>query len=979
MTPVEFLRAVWPRTGHYCLFARIGKRAHWTYDTVEEAAEAAVAKAQQTDVYFAVHSLREKQVPHPTEKNPDGSPLMQVRTGPNALAARCLILDVDVDPNDDKKYPDQRSAIAALKQFVIDTQLPFPMLVSSGGGIHVYWLLSDDLTADERADLATKLRQLTDHHGLKTDRKCTCDRARVLRVPGTFNYKDPRNPRPVVFMAHGQVTATGVLTKLILDALTRAGQEAKDAPKLYQAEAASLLGSNTDAVYDGPRPRMLAVLQQCAQMMRLYRLKGNFSEPEWYHSVIGVGRFTEEGNRGVHKLSHGHPGYSEASCNAKIAQSEAKQKAPSSCRAIAEASDVGDSLCVGCPHQGHVPGPIHAGRKADAKPSPQFTELVANQVVTTKIPDPPKPFARTQAGIVIKVKNADGSEEYNTIYEYDLFPVRRLANHQSQTQQQLWHVELPNGESRDFVIDAAALYDPRQFSVAISNQGIYSTRNHVVTLQEYMIAYIKELQRLAPADEQRNHLGWSEDKSSFTLPDKMMMADGTVRAAQLSLGAQRSSSDVCKAGTLQRQVELLRFYDRPEYVASQFVICASLGAAIFHATGHNGMIINATGEAGASKSTTLYTAASLWGHPTLYPINGTNDGATKRARNERVTVLANLPICVDEITNLPPNDVRDLAMGITQPNPRLRLQQDGVERAHSKSLKSTIMLTTANSSLHNILSQESTQGTAGSMRVFEIVFRITNVHHKWEADDYLRELKLNHGHIGEQFMLYVLRNLDAVEKRIQQVQREIDERFKIAQSERFWSAGAASSVVAAEICLKLGLLSFNPEPIRTWAGGQIEVMRGVVREEYSDPLTVLTNYLEAIDNHIIVTKKFQSGQLSSTGVTRRPTGPLLAHYDVDDEMMYILKSGFKEHCGRVGANSSQILRDLEMPRDGLRIIPQRNTRRVLGAGTDYAKGQTWCFAVNMAHPGVSGEVVMRVIEGGGQAAAKSGATLKAVP
>lgn len=984
MTPVEFLSAVWPRTGIYCLAVPRGNGAfrHWTFDTIEEVSAmlgpGGTIDPTKVDVYFNIHNLREKQVPH---KDPAlaAQGRTQVRVQTNMVSARCFFFDLDVGP-EAHKYDDQISALAGLKQFLADTELPYPTITSSGGGVHVYWPISDEIDSVEWRTHATHLRQLAQHYGLKADPTRTTDTSSVLRVPGTFNHKDRLNPRPVAILAAGKSTATGVFVNAINKALITAGVEAKDAPKLAQAEAQ--FGGNLDIEYDGPRPRVRALIESCKQFQRLALMnmrKERYTENEWYRTIIGLGRFTEEGNRAVHGLSNGAADYLEATCNAKIRQSEGAQKGPSSCASVASASVVGDSLCVGCPHQGKYFGPIQVALRKDEVPAPQVQQLVAGQSVTVTIPAPPKPFARTKDGIVVTIKLSDGTEEHQKIYDYDLYPIRRLANAQAGVEQQIWHVELPNNESKDFTLDADMLYDLRKFVVAIAHQGIYPNKGHLPHLQEYMVAYIAQLQKLAGADAQCNHLGWADDHSQFILPDKVLMDDGTVRPAQLSLGAQRASANIHRSGELAKQVELLRFYNHAEYLANQFFILAGLAAPIFYMTGHHGVIINASGDAGASKSTSLYTAASFWGHPELYPINGTNNGATVRGRNERVTVLANLPVCVDEITHMPVKDAVDLAMSITQPGHRIRLQTDGVERASLGSYKATIMLATANNSLHSVLSMDNAAGTAGSMRVFEIVFRATNVHQKWEADDFLFGLRHNFGHIGEQFMAYVIQNRAAVVDRVRAVMREIDEACRIQSAERFWSATVAVVLVAGEIAYQFGLSPFSVDLLKQWVTRyQIPHMRGVVNEEYSDPLSILADYLEAINNNIIVVKKFQGGGNVGVNVQLRPHGSLLAHYDLDENVLYVLKKGFKDYCARTGANATKTVDDLHAPRDGERIISQRATRRVLGAGTEYAKSQTWCFAVNMSHQAVTGVVDLKIVGGSGEGDGVSKAPLSVV-
>lgn len=76
------------------------------------------------------------------------------------------------------------------------------IIVSSGYGLHAYWLLREEwelTTKAEREAASNLLRRLQGHirneaskHGWKVD--ATADLARVLRCPDTLNYKNPDNP-----------------------------------------------------------------------------------------------------------------------------------------------------------------------------------------------------------------------------------------------------------------------------------------------------------------------------------------------------------------------------------------------------------------------------------------------------------------------------------------------------------------------------------------------------------------------------------------------------------------------------------------------------------------------------------------------------------------------------------------------------------------------------------------------------------------
>ena len=74
-----------------------------------------------------------------------------------------------------------------------------PGLVRSGGGVHAYWVLDCILNPEEWLHTAQRLKLLIASAGLlsnPSDLAVTADIARILRAPGTQNYKLPR-PRPV--------------------------------------------------------------------------------------------------------------------------------------------------------------------------------------------------------------------------------------------------------------------------------------------------------------------------------------------------------------------------------------------------------------------------------------------------------------------------------------------------------------------------------------------------------------------------------------------------------------------------------------------------------------------------------------------------------------------------------------------------------------------------------------------------------------
>jgi hypothetical protein len=1033
MTPGKFLRLIWPEQGFYCIahpFRPEGSKqtvyAHKVFATISEAVTHVHEQQHVQDVYFAILPLAAERVwdAEKTDWKTGTKGAWAVRKQSNSLCSKCSFFDLDVG-TEDHKYDTQRDALAALLKFLDDTGLPMPVLVSSGGGVHVYWPYDTAVPVEEWRQIATDMRALAEGLGLKVDPTRTTDSSSVLRVPDTFNWKDRSNPRPVKVLQEGSATPVATFKQIVSDAMIRHGIEGRAAkqPGIAAGQLPEGFAPQTFNDFGAP-PTLNELASACAQVRQIVMSQGDKSDPfygpldntAWYRGLIGTISHTEDGDNNCRKLTSLHP-RDVADIETKLLQT--KTFPPAKCATLREFMPWKDTPCHGCRFYNlntegkweqapGVPNPLAACRKTTLAPQPvaggpvaatppppptqgALPDTTASSPATSPaappappmqlmapgaaiqavlIPNPPKPYERLKTGgVAVTRLDKDDNETTTVIYPHDLYPVKRLVNAETGTEQQLWRATLPRSGAKEFLIDAAVLYDGRQFSSALASHGLYPNKADLPALQDYMVAYISQLQRDLDADNQMGHLGWTDGYRQFVLPDKVLLENGSVRNSSLTEGARRAAQFLTKRGDLRSQIALLDFYKHPDYLPNQFAILCGLASIVFYATGNHGVVVNMSGESGASKSTTLYTMAGMWGDPTLWPINGTNRGATANARAQRIITNANLPTAVDEITHLPPKEAIDLVMNITQPGHRLRLGTDGAEKQISDNYKSAIMVSTSNSNLHGLLSTDNAAGTAGSMRVFEMKMTSQRVHTKAEADEFLRQIRQHHGHIGEVFTHWVVRNRATVEKMVQMAMARIDSEGAIQSSERYWSAVIAVVLVAGDIAKMLGLCSYETEEIKTWAlRVQVPYMRGVVKEEYRDPLAVLTDYIaEKQGNIVVVSKATSIGQNTSGAHTagesaypiNRPSGSLLGHFDQKAGTLHLLKQGFKDHCSRIGASSSRILDELAAPRviggqQPRPIVTNRAARRTLGAGTDFAKGQTWCFTVDMTHPEIAG-------------------------
>ena len=190
MENFDLLSAVQPAVGWFAIVGIKDDIVKQTLVQTREEADRVIAQYldQERNVFFGVAKYK-------TDAG---------RTKDNVLALRSLWLDIDCSEakaavNEKTGRPDgyatQRDGALALLEFRKLVGLPKPTIVSSGRGIHAYWSFDRDVTREEWEPVAERLRDLCYTHNFYVD-PAVFEVARILRVPGTLNFKD-NPPKPV--------------------------------------------------------------------------------------------------------------------------------------------------------------------------------------------------------------------------------------------------------------------------------------------------------------------------------------------------------------------------------------------------------------------------------------------------------------------------------------------------------------------------------------------------------------------------------------------------------------------------------------------------------------------------------------------------------------------------------------------------------------------------------------------------------------
>lgn len=192
MTPRAFLDLLWrykPEEQYILIWTLQDKRSHW-FQSIDAAGQFAAAVTGM-DVYVGMGLSAQDNGPARRSKSEEVSGICGIGAD----------LDLKSEAHGTKPLPATLAdALSILPPLMAPT-----IIVATGNGVHAWWLFKEPLIFDsdeERAEAArvvarwhTMLRVWSSARGWVYDR--LSDLARVLRVPGTQNLKDPANPKDV--------------------------------------------------------------------------------------------------------------------------------------------------------------------------------------------------------------------------------------------------------------------------------------------------------------------------------------------------------------------------------------------------------------------------------------------------------------------------------------------------------------------------------------------------------------------------------------------------------------------------------------------------------------------------------------------------------------------------------------------------------------------------------------------------------------
>jgi len=896
MEPRVFLEKALSENGYYCVFAAKSaenKRTQKFYTSISAVVDAAQSlDAQGFDAYFALATFEEA-----------GS-----RKVSNVKQLKSFFLDLDCGPS--KDYPNQSAALDALRVFCTATNLPKPFILNSGRGVHVYWFLNEPVSYEDWLPVAEKLKALCATHNLLADPAVTSDAARVLRIPGTHNHKD--NP-PSLVRQFGMSVPEPVTFEVFSNTL---GMDMVPPPKKYIPAGANAV---MDVLIGNKKSVFLDIINKtrsgvgCVQLANIIKKQAEVPEPLW-RAALSIAKFCEDGDEAAHRISENHPEYTPIETIKKMDLI----KGPYRCATFDEYAP---GICTECTHWGKIKSPILLGQKVrEATEEVVVVEapsavLPNAPIKSFTIPMYPAPYFRgANGGVYTRKALPDGTVDEAPVYHNDIYVSRRISDPEV-GESILMRLHLPKDGVREFTIPLAAVTSREEFRKNMAMQGVAVQR--VEELMKYTLDWVNELQAKEKADEAHKQFGWVGDEfDSFILGNQHISED------DIDFNPPSSQTSAMfpifePKGTMEQWRKNMDFYNRDGFELHQYVVGTAFGSILMQDSAfHCATLHLHSNDSGIGKTTAMHVGASLWGNPNEIVMD---HNTTLNFRMHRGEIYHNLPFYLDEITELKPHEISQLAYSMSNGKQKGRLAGSANAERYRGDPWKFLCVTTGNASVIERVSSHKAMPKAEAQRIMEM--QVDRLFHKssdtMAQDAFINSVKSNYGHAGPKFVQYVLQNKHSIRGLADSIKSKVISEAGLTSENRFWTAHVSYTLAGLILAKRIGFHSYDIEKIFKFAKWMLSKNLNSVSDMSLSVQDILNDYINEHWSNVLWIKstddlrKSQGGALDSTITPDAlPRGKLVARYETDIKRVYLLPKPFRDWCVAQQINYSSLLHDL---------------------------------------------------------------------
>ena len=804
-----------------------------------------------------------------------------------AQYCKSFFIDLDVGDND-KKYSSKEEALAALDDFVKQYELPPPVRVDSGGGIHAYWILDRDVPTEVWKAYALKFKQMCLDY-LKIDPAVTADAARILRCPETFNYKkDP--PTPTKFLDTEFVEYDFDMFKSYLGETETTGSILDLLPKGLDEDTKKIARlDNYETTFQDIAEKSLGG-EGCAQIKNILVNAAKLEEPLWY-AGLSIARHCTDWESAIHLMSEDHPEYNYEATIRKANQSFGK---PFSCEKFNELNPGG---CDGCPFRGRITNPLAVGRRfveaTEERVEENAVRVEENSKEIQTFPPALRPYVRGRTGGVYFLPPAEIDEdgtrhqpEPTLISTNDFYPIKRMYS-RSEGEVFVIRAVLPH-EVREFELSHEAMQSLDEFKRTLGRAGISPpTQGHWPKLVDYMTKWAHYLQSQDSAEQVRGQMGWTPENDAFVIGNIEITRSGEERPAPVSALVKSIAKMLEPRGSFEKWQECANKLNQPGFEMHAFAVGMAFGSPLMRFCTTSGMTFCYTGNTGTGKTGALLAASSVFANPKDVSVfKATDNGLVQRALN-----LKNIMLGLDEVKDKDTKELSNLIHSISQGKGKIRLRSNVNAEREQELTAAQLCLMTSNESMRDKIFATKRNPTGEMARYME--FRIPRpallVADPRLGEEIFDPFNVNYGWAGVEYIKYLMKvGDDVINQYISKWHDRIrGSRFGTDASYRFYENAIGSSFAGLDLACEAGIVSYDLERIFSHVLLQSIMVRDkTVKDGEVDYDALITEFLMKYQNGILV---FNEGRQIADAY-----GAIVARIEIDTATQYISKTELRK-------------------------------------------------------------------------------------
>ncbi len=814
--------------------------------SVDEAARTIewAATNLQTDVYVCMSAQQAAE-----EKiSRKGKPYLQgIRLRENVARLKSLYIDVDVKPDDLKHgYATVQEAVTEFTRIRKELGLPQQSFVirSGSGGFHAHWTLVEPIDATRWMKLSAALAAGFLAKGFRGDTQCIIDIVRLLRVPGTWNWKGGV-PKPVSQLgASGQDYFVEALEVPLAQYVGMHHTQVVSKPRTLIGNLGPLplafQGIDLpplDAGIEDMQPAIEEVAAGCPFIARSLTEAGKSNNNSLWLQTTNVALFCKDSRTVTHRLSSGYPQYSQQETDALYdRQRDTKFRRNLGWPKCATISGFGAPECAGCPNLQKARSPL-----AFVARTPQANQAGVSNVPpaqgTLPLPGAPAPPAPALAplpsgytydpatGFVCRVGVDPDDAAKQQLIPVCTFPLDKPWLQQDPP---VLHFTTTThiGSERQIRLPYEVIVDKSGFPKMLAKQGMLVGLGNTRDLGDFFVAWIEKMRTDRGNVVQSQPYGWYLKEAKL---------DGFVYAGHIwSKDAPRPASnpDPVLAGQYSPQgevdpwVKAARMITDQQRPALNAIVAGAFAAPLVRFTGQSGVLMSAfSKESGIGKSSALKVAQSVWGSP-IKAIQSLSD--TINSVLKKIGDTKNLPLFWDELKEA--EDTQkfvNLAFQLSLGKEKSRLTADTSYR--EPGTWQTLLCCASNDSLLAYILGRTKTTTAGLYRVFEFTVTPGTVGQisGQEAALILGALNENYGQAGLTYAQFLGANHERVAREVAEYGRKLEEVYKIRPDERFWLSLITTVICGASYANELNLTQIDVQALAKFMIDRLQDMRQV--------------------------------------------------------------------------------------------------------------------------------------------------------